>query len=238
MSPTLVKDGRFYMLNIPVKQENADARTAKERMAAGTRICNVRFTNTDIFAMCCVLDEQGSQLAVHACHGGNEYRHRCRCITDQIQKSRQNTDHDNCLQSNRRYYMHLKNLSEHYAHQVSREILNFCMEHQAGIVVLPEYAPDFTKMSMLKSGNFSPLHLSSRIRSYLQYKAWADGILVLEVRTDGLKDKCAICGAKVRRKGSEFICENGHQGNRFLNDARNLGRKCQESFRKNKSVNK
>ncbi len=238
MSPTLVKEGKFYMLNIPVKQENTDARTAKERMAAGTRICSVRFTNTDIFAMCCVLDEQGNQLAVHACHGGNEYRHRCRCVTDQIQKSRQNTDHDNCQQPNRRYYMHLKNLSEHYAHQVSREILNFCKEYQAGIVVLPEYAPDFTKMSMLKSGNFSPLHLSSRIRSYLQYKAWADGILVLEVRTDGLKDKCAICGAKVRRKGSEFICENGHQGNRFLNDARNLGRKCQESFRKNKSVNK
>lgn len=83
---------------------------------------------------------------------------------------------------------------------------------------------------MVKSGNFSPLHLSSKIRTNLQYKAWAEGILVLETRTDGLKDKCAICGGKVRRKGNEFLCENGHQGNRFLNDARNLGRKCQESF--------
>ena len=35
--------------------------------------------------------------------------------------------------------MHLKNLSEHYAHQVSREILNFCKENQAGIIVLPDY---------------------------------------------------------------------------------------------------
>ena len=238
MSPTLVKEGRFYMLNIPVKQENSDARTAKERMAAGTRICSVRFTNTDIFALCCILDEQGKQLAVHSCRGGNEYRHRCKETTDRIQKSRQNTDHDNCPQPNRRYYIYLKNLSDHYAHQISREILNFCQEYQAGVIVLPAYDPDFSKMSMLKSGNFSPLHLSTRIRNNLQYKAWADGILVLEVRTDGLKDKCALCGAKLRRKGSEFLCENGHQGNRFLNDARNLGRKCQESFRKNKSVNK
>ena len=37
MSPTLVKEGKGYMLNIPVKQENEDARTAKERMAEGTR---------------------------------------------------------------------------------------------------------------------------------------------------------------------------------------------------------
>lgn len=77
MSPTLVKEEKFYMLNIPVKQENSDARTAKERMAAGTRLCSVRFTNTDTFAMSCVLDEDGSQVAVYASRGGREYGHRC-----------------------------------------------------------------------------------------------------------------------------------------------------------------
>ena len=231
MSPTLVKAGRFYMLNIPVKQENSDARTAKERMAGGTRICSVRFTNTDTFAMCCILDEKGNQAAVHTCRGGNEYRHRCSLLESKIRKSRQNTDKDSSLQPNRKYYMHLKNLSEHYAHQVSREILEFCKGNQAGIIVLPDYNQEFTRMAMVKSGNFSPLHLSSRIRSYLQYKAWTEGILVLEARPDGLKDKCAICGGKIQRNGSQFLCENGHQGNRFLNDARNLGRKCQQSFR-------
>ena len=161
---------------------------------------------------------------------GAEIRHRCKLLETRIQKSRPNTVGDNSPQPNRKYYMHLKNLSEHYAHQVSREILNFCKENQAGIIVLPDYDQNFTRMAMVKSGNFSPLHLSSKIRTNLQYKAWAEGILVLETRTDGLKDKCAICGGKVRRKGNEFLCENGHQGNRFLNDARNLGRKCQDSF--------
>lgn len=33
------------------------------------------------------------------------------------------------------------------------------------------------------------LHLSSKIRTNLQYKAWAEGILVLENGIDGLKDK-------------------------------------------------
>ena len=229
-SPTLSKEGRFYMLNVPVKQENTDARTARERMAAGTKLCSVRFTNTDTFAMCCILNEDGTQAAVHTCRGGDRYRHECGQLLERIAKSRPNTDQDNCSRANRKYYEKLQNLSSHYAHQVSREILDFCKEHQAGIIVLPQYAPDFTKMAMYKSGNFSPLHLASRIRNYLQYKAWSGGMLVLELRTDGLKDKCAICGGRIRRKGSEFFCENGHQGNRFLNDARNLGHKCQESF--------
>ena len=221
---------RTSLRRSPVKQENSDARTAKERMAEGTNLCSVRFTNTDTFAVCCILDEQGKQLAVHTCRGGDAYRHRCKLLATRIQKSRPNTVGDNSPQPNRKYYMHLKNLSEHYAHQVSREILNFCKENQAGIIVLPNYDQNFTRMAMVKSGNFSPLHLSSKIRTNLQYKAWAEGILVLETRTDGLKDKCAICGGRVRRKGNEFLCENGHQGNRFLNDARNLGRKCQDSF--------
>ena len=129
MSPTLVKEGRCYLLNIPVKQENSDARTAKERMAEGTNLCSVRFTNTDTFAVCCILDEQGKQLAVHTCRGGDAYRHRCKLLETRIQKSRPNTVGDNSPQPNRKYYMHLKNLSEHYAHQVSREILNFCKEN-------------------------------------------------------------------------------------------------------------
>lgn len=234
LSPTLVKEGKWYMLHIPVRQENSDARTAKERMAAGERICSVRFTNTDIFAMCCVLDGEGQQIAVHACRGGDEYRHRCRLLMEKIEQSRVYTDHDDSLQPNKKYFAHLRNLSQHYGHQVSREIVDFCLKERAGIIVLPDYSQDFSRMSMLKSGNFSPLHLSNRIRSFLQYKAWAKGILVLELRTDGTVGKCAVCGGKIRKSGKQFICENGHQGNRFLNDAKNLGLKCQESFRRNR----
>ncbi len=233
LSPTLVHEEKWLMFHVPVKQENSDARTAKERMQEGARVCSVRFTNTDSFAVCTVLDEGSRQLAVKNCRGGNAYRHHCRALLKKVEASRAFTDKDNVSQPNRKYYMHLKHLNEHYAHQVSKEIMDFCKENQTGILVLPEYDEDFSRISMYRSGNYSPLHLSIRIRNYLKYKAWAEGILVLELRADGTEKQCSICGATGKKQGSVFICQNGHQVNCFLNGARNLGRKCQESFRKN-----
>ena len=87
MSPTLVKEGRRYLLNIPVKQENSDARTAKERMAAGEKICAVTFTNQDALTVCCVLNSDGAKENVFFVRGGAEYAHRCRQVTDKIKKS-------------------------------------------------------------------------------------------------------------------------------------------------------
>ena len=51
MSPTLVKEGRRYLLNIPVKQENSDARTAKERMQKA-RTCAVSVLQTQTPSQC------------------------------------------------------------------------------------------------------------------------------------------------------------------------------------------
>ena len=98
--------------------------------------------------------------------------------------------------------MHLKHLNEHYAHQVSKEIIDFCKENHTGILVLPEYDEDFSRISMYRSGNYSPLHLSIRIRNYLKYKAWAEGILVLELRADGTEKQCSICGATGKKQGN------------------------------------
>ena len=235
MSPTLVKEGRRYLLNIPVKQENSDARTAKERMAEGTNLCSVRFTNTDTFAVCCILDEQGNQLAVHNCRGGDAYRHRCKLLETRIQKSRPNTVGDNSPQPNRKYYMHLKNLSEYYAHQVSREIVEYCKAHEVGIIAFPKYAESYEKHVKKASGNYSALHLSTRIREYLTYKAWQSGILVIDINAKGLHENCAVCGANivsVDKKTQECTCEAGHKTNRYLNIARNTAKRCLAQFQK------
>ena len=45
LSPTLVHEKKWLMFHVPVRQENSDARTAKERMQEGARVCSVRFTN-------------------------------------------------------------------------------------------------------------------------------------------------------------------------------------------------
>ena len=85
LSPTLVHEEKWLMFHVPVKQENSDARTAKERMQEGARVCSVRFTNTDSFAVCTVLDEESRQLAVKNCRGGNAYRHHCKALMKKVE---------------------------------------------------------------------------------------------------------------------------------------------------------
>lgn len=90
-------------------------------------------------------------------------------------------------------------------------------------------------MVMAKAGNFSPIHLSTAIREKIKYKAWQEGIVVLELQQHKNSSVCAVCGAPLHRKGQEFICENGHQGNYYLNATWNLGLKCIRGFQQKES---
>lgn len=104
--------------------------------------------------------EGSRQLAVKTAEAEMHTRHHCKALLKKVEASRAFTDKDNVSQPNRKYYMHLKHLNEHYAHQVSKEIIDFCKEKHTGILVLPEYDEDFSRISMYRSGNYSPLHLS------------------------------------------------------------------------------
>ena len=66
--------------------------------------------------------------------------------------------------------MHLKHLSEHYAHEISSQIIGFCLEKQVSLIVLPKYKKEYTDYVMIGSGNWSTMHLSSGIRSNLPIK--------------------------------------------------------------------
>lgn len=230
LSPTVVFKEKEFWLHVPVKQQTEDARNAKERMKNREHVCSVQFTNTDIFAMCCILDADGKQKAVYSCRGGDAYRSKCKVLLEKIEKSRVYTDKDNAAQPNHKYYLRLKNLSEHYAHQVSREIVDFCVREEARVIVIPSYDKEFSKMVQYRSGMYSPLYLGSRIREFLKYKAWSVGIVVLELSAEGTSSRCFVCGGKIKKNGAMFECENGHQGSRFLNSARNLGVKCLKDF--------
>lgn len=95
----------------------SDARTAKERVQTGSRICSVQFTNTDIFAMCSIQDVQGKQLAAKACRGGNTYHYRAEQTLKKLEKSQKFTENDNVPHADQKHYMYLKHLNEHFAHQ-------------------------------------------------------------------------------------------------------------------------
>ena len=232
LSPSVFLKKKQAEFHVPVREEVLDGRKAKERIAAGEKIAAVQFTNRDRLAVVCVLDHEGEQKAVRFVKGGAEYAHLCRKVLGALGRSQRSTGNETGGKSNQRYWMKLKYLNEYYSHKFSREIVDYCLEQQVSVVVLPLYSEEYSKYVMKASGNWSALHLSGQIREKLKYKAWKAGVVVLETDAAGISSKCTVCGKKIRKKGAEFVCPDGHEGNRYLNSAVNLGRKCLISFGK------
>lgn len=248
LSPSLVlKDNRQF-LNIPVRETVQDGRNVKERIERRIRVCSVQFTNRDAFAVA-VISDGDSPVSVRFFRGGDAYAHQCRQLLVRIREAEKKMGMENrTLQEfsvgcqddlkpgtphNKKYWIRLKHVSEHYAHSVSRQIVDYCVEQGAELLILPRYEKAYTRCVMYSTGNWSPLHLSGQIRKQLAYKSWQQGILLLETQPVGCSKVCALCKAPLRIKGAEYICENGHQGNRYVNTAQNLSRKCLESLNKN-----
>lgn len=230
LSPRLVFcDGKIE-LHVPVRQPVPDGRTLQERMEKNMKICSVQFSNSDAIAICCVVNSSGCLAAARFLKGGRHYAHRCRRIQEKILISQKSVGGRRSGNDNKRYWKKLKQISDDMAHQVSRQIVDFCVETGAGVIVVPKYSEAFTKYVMAAVGNWSPLHLNYQIRSQLKYKAWQAGILVLESEVSDIKRYCAICGGAVHSRGEQFACENGHQGNRRVNAGVNLGRKTWKSL--------
>lgn len=234
LSPSVVFEQEFLMLHVPVKSLNTDAASVKTRMGDGRNVCGLQFTNTDAFAVGSVADKEGKELALRFFDGGKEYSHYCGMVLDRLEKSRRFLGDRNEGRPNQRHWLHLKNLSEHYAHKISREIVDFCQEQNASVIAVPRFDREYSRYVMTGSGDWSPIHLSTRIRKYLQYKAWMAGIILIEVNAGGIGSTCSICNGEIvetDKKTGRILCANGHHGNRYLNAARNLSRKCREQFR-------
>lgn len=236
MSPALVLKKNGAELHIPWKMPVPDGRNARERIEAEDKICSIVFTNKDAALVCCITDADGNKESCLFLKGGKEYAHRCRELLGKIEKSRQSAGGVDNPHANGRYWEKLKNLNDHYSHQFSRRAIDYCVKHGAKILVLPDFENNHIKYIMKKSGKFSPIQLSTAIRKKLKYKAWQAGIIVLEVQQHHISSVCAECGGKVKNSGSSFQCENGHQGNRYLNSAWNLGKKCRKSFASGKAA--
>lgn len=233
MSPALVLKKDHAELHIPWKIPVADGRGARERITAENKICSTIFTGQGACAVCCILDSSGKRESSFYIEGGREYANASRQIYDRIKRSEDVQGGGGNAKANYRYWKKLKNLHEHYAHQISRQIINYCKIQNASILVLPEYNKDYGNIILASVGKNSPLRLVPSIREKLKYKAWQEGIVVLEVQQHNINSVCSQCGAKIRRKGADFQCENGHRGSRYLNMAQNLGQKCLDSFKEN-----
>lgn len=250
LSPSLIVNEKELYFNIPVKIPVENGKTAKERIQQQAKVCSIQFTNKDTLAVAVVLNQDGEQINNKFFRGGDEYKHRCKSLLEQIKCSEEKMGiKKQCKTAliveqpedlikrqpyNQKYWKKLKHLSEYYAHTISKKMIDYCQEQEADIIILPSYNKEYTKYVMYSVGNWSPLHLSNRIRKLLFYKAWKSGIIVLETSAYGCSRNCSVCGAAIKRMGKNYSCENGHRGNRSLNTACNLGRKCLDSFKNNK----
>lgn len=232
LSPMVVVHEKECYLNVPVKEEVRDVRKASERIRQNTRICSVKFSNQDAVAICGILDEAGKLVNSYYIKGGSQYRHLCTQIQEKMDKSRKSIGAQKESQPNKKYWVKLKNVSDYFSNSISRQIIDISIKEGAGIITLAKYNKEYSMGVLSNTGKWSPLALSTRIREQLKYKAWGQGILVLEVNPKDTANRCSRCGGKIQNKGSEYLCENGHRGERHLNSAVLLGRKCIESFRK------
>lgn len=214
LSPTVTLERDYCFLHVPVKEPVLDDRKLKQRMTDKVNLCSVQFMNKKSFAVACILDSSGKQIAVRYIQGGTQYAHQCKILLSRIEHSSSSHGSDGQAKANQRYWMRLKYQNEYWAHKASREILDFCTEYKAKVLTWEEYEPEYSKAVLKKSGNWSPLHLSTRIKNYLSYKAWADGILIAPVKTFQIKERTYT------------------EGDKDLQRARIVGKQCIDNFAK------
>ncbi len=241
LSPMLVLDKKTAWLEVPVSFPVEDVRTVKERMKTEDRICSLAFPDNDTLAVAALLDRNGNELEHRFFRGGKQKEEQRRRVLGKIRISEESRGFEarknvTKVMENTGYYAELKDINHHYAHSISRQILDFCREQNIKVLVVPNYEKsiDFSDKRYLKTDAYRWLGRS--IIKNLKYKAFQQGIVVTSIRPYHITDCCSECGEKIRRYnqghtagknyygGKLFTCPNGHSGNAALNTAKNVGK--------------
>ncbi len=244
MSPMLVLEKKTAWLEVPLAFDVEDIRTVKERMQTETQICALSVPDSDVLAVAIILERDGKETSHHFFRGGKAREEQRRQLLAQIRKSEQSRKSNSqpvsgqefAGKENARAYAALRNLNSHYAHTISRQIVNYCLEHNIKVIVVPNYenSLDFRDKKYLRTDMYRWLGRS--IIRNLKYKAFQQGIVVTSIRPYHISDCCSECGARIRRYneghnagenyfgGKLFQCPNGHKGNSARNTAKNVGK--------------
>ena len=238
-SPTIVIYKDYILAHIPVKEPIEDITPVRFRMQEeNIRVCSVMFTNTDKFAVCVILDEKGNFVKSKFISGGKEYAERTGYLLRKIKKN--NTKYKNYT-ANTRPWKKIYEIKKYYAHKVSREITNFCIENKVRVLAYADYKNQSTidwEYYNRTIGEFSPLALRERTIEYLTYKTYKEGILITKVRPNYILRKCYKCRETIRRKIKgrketvKYKCKNGHEGDYYFNGAMNVAIMCLKKFGK------
>lgn len=261
MSPTIVIKGKKVMLHIPVKEKVEDTRTAKERVKQRESFVVVAFSSSDTLAVCTAIQADGSAAHPYFIKGGKALAHRRKQLLGYIKRSTvkvalpyaQHVGNNTLVVSkndqtltgrpNKKYYDKITRVTNHYAHEVSRKIVDYAKSHNAKIIVMPDYGNTFAKGTQhyLKTSVYD--FIGRRIINDVKYKAWQCGIVVQQSNIRDSAKHCAKCRENIAKYNTEyqnpsqkfyggqnFVCKNGHQGSTILNTARNLGESFYQTF--------
>jgi putative transposase len=109
--------------------------------------------------------------------------------------------------SNQQLWAHVRHMNEDAAHKVARQIADVCA-HYPGCVLL------FERLRKIKRGGGSKSRrinrkqanqLRGKINAYAKQKAFAQGVVTVEVNAHGTSQYCSRCGAQ----GKRFFLESG-----------------------------
>ena len=239
MSPILVLGKNRAMLHVPVKEEVEDVRTVKERLGGEEKLCAAYFPNSDTMAVLVVLNAEGTLLKTKFINGGRELAHRKKVCLKRIEENRKSMGGDReklSAEENKALKEKIHRITDDVAHKVSREIVDFCVEQNVNILVVPNYkqSMDFNRIGYVSATSYD--WLGRRIISYTRYKAFGEGIVTATASTKDIASRCYQCGEPVKKYneghrpgknfhgGKNYVCPNGHQGSSYFNSAMNVGR--------------
>ena len=258
MSPTIVIKKKKVMLHIPVKESVEDSRTAKERVQQNEKFVAVALTGSDSLAVCTTIEADGRATAPYFIKGGKELAHRRKLLLGYIKRGIAGNDSPRLMtqpvgnaalsvpqehRPNKKYYDKITRITDHYAHAVSRKIVDYALKQGAKLIVLPELKESFNQAKKSYLGKTPYDFIGRRIVRYVQYKAWQKGLVAMTSKPYYASTLCYHCDAPIAKHNTEyqnpsanfyggknFICKEGHRGSTALNSARNLGKGFYERF--------
>ena len=248
MSPTIVIKKKKVMLHIPVKEIVEDSRTAKERVKQNEKFVAVALTGSDSLAVCTTIEADGRATAPYFIKGGKELAHRRKLLLGYTKRGSAGNDMTHTVgnaalsvpqehRPNAKYYEKITRITDHYAHEVSRKIVDYAIKQGAKLIVLPELKESFNQAKKPYLGKTPYDFIGRRIARYVQYKARRKGLVAMTSKPYYASTRCYHCDAPIARHNTEyqnpsanfyggknFVCKEGHRGSTALNSARNLGK--------------
>lgn len=123
-----------------------------------------------------------------------------------------------------RFLAQQKNRVRDMEHKISRDVVNWCMEHEIGELAVGDVrdvadGKRLNRKSQQKVSNWS----HGKVRCYIGYKAAGAGIVVIDDVDEAYTSQtCPACGERNKPRGRLYRCACGFTGHRDVNGAANI----------------